>query len=129
MSTTMNSRSITDYILKLEKDNSELDLLFKESRTTIKKLERRLDKAHQAKVDALNDLNDLKCENRIRKEKEEKEEKEAIGKLLDRHPSCRNRMSSPPIPEGARRYKRSRGSCSMGSYHKPGRSSPCNWIR
>ena len=80
MSSNMNSRSITDYILKLEKDNSELDLLFKESRTTIKKLERRLDKAHQAKVDALNDLNDLKCENRIRKEKEEKE---AIGKLLD----------------------------------------------
>ena len=80
MSSNMNSRSITDYILKLEKDNSELDLLFKESRTTIKKLERRLDKAHQAKVDALNDLNDLKCENRNRKEKEEKE---AIGKLLD----------------------------------------------
>ena len=86
MSSNMNSRSITDYILKLEKENAELKkyphwlATFEETRTTINKLERRLDKAHQAKVDALNDLNDLKCENRNRKEKEEKE---AIGKLLD----------------------------------------------
>jgi ribosomal protein S13 len=82
----MNSRSITDYILKLEKENAELKkyphwlATFEETRTTINKLERRLDKAHQAKVDALNDLNDLKCENRNRKEKEEQE---AIGKQLD----------------------------------------------
>ena len=86
MPSNMNSRSITDYILKLEKENAELKkyphwlATFEETRTTINKLERRLDKAHQAKVDALNDLNDLKCENRNRKEKEEKE---AIGKLLD----------------------------------------------
>ena len=86
MSSNMNSRSITDYILKLEKENAELKkyphwlATFEETRTTINKLERRLDKAHQAKVDALNDLNDLKCENRNRKEKEEQE---AIGKQLD----------------------------------------------
>jgi len=68
MSTTMNSRSITDYILKLEKENSELRKVravlgdidsIEESRTKIEQLKKLLAEANEEKVDALNKLNDL----------------------------------------------------------------------
>ena len=68
MSTTMNSRSITDYILKLEKENSELRKVravlgdidsIEESRTKIEQLKKLLTEANEEKVDALNRLNDL----------------------------------------------------------------------
>lgn len=68
MSTTMNSRSITDYILKLEKENSELRKVravlgdidsIEESRTKIEQLKKLLTEANEEKVDALNKLNDL----------------------------------------------------------------------
>ena len=79
MSTNMNSRSITDYILKLEKENSELRKEFleseiqrvgttlneaDESRTKIKQLKKLLDEANEEKVNALNELNELKYKNR-----------------------------------------------------------------
>ena len=79
MSGPMNSHSITDYILKLEKENSELRKEFieseiqrvgttlneaEESRTKIKQLKKLLDEANEEKVDALNELNDLKYKNR-----------------------------------------------------------------
>ena len=97
MSTTMNSRSITDYILKLEKENRELQSLcdeqgetirtltfneidlkkqvrdfkkiravmgdidsYEESRTKIEQLKKLLTEANEEKVDALDELNDLK---------------------------------------------------------------------
>lgn len=50
MSSNMNSRSITDYILKLEKDNEQLKKLYT--------------RAEEEKVNALNELNDLKYKNR-----------------------------------------------------------------
>ena len=53
----MNSRSITDYILKLEKENSE-------SRNKIEQLKKLLIEANEEKVNALNELNDLKYKNR-----------------------------------------------------------------
>ena len=46
----MNSRSITDYILKLEKENEQLKKLYT--------------RAEEEKVNALNELNDLKYKNR-----------------------------------------------------------------
>src|SRR6056300_10842 len=49
----MNSTSITDYILKLEKLNEE-------SRTKIEHLKKLLDEANKEKVAALNELNELK---------------------------------------------------------------------
>ena len=64
----MNSRSITDYILKLEKENSELRKVravlgdidsIEESRTKIEQLKKLLTEANEEKVDALNRLNDL----------------------------------------------------------------------
>ena len=64
----MNSRSITDYILKLEKENSELRKVravlgdidsIEESRTKIEQLKKLLIEANEEKVDALNKLNDL----------------------------------------------------------------------
>jgi DNA polymerase/3'-5' exonuclease PolX len=64
----MNSRSITDYILKLEKENSELRKVravlgdidsIEESRTKIEQLKKLLTEANEEKVDALNKLNDL----------------------------------------------------------------------
>jgi DNA polymerase/3'-5' exonuclease PolX len=75
----MNSRSITDYILKLEKENEQLkkDLLESEiqrvsttlneadeSRTKIEQLKKLLTEANEEKVNALNELNDLKYKNR-----------------------------------------------------------------
>ena len=97
MSTTMTSRSITDYILKLEKENRELQSLcdeqgetirtltfneidlkkqvrdfkkiravmgdidsYEESRTKIEQLKKLLTEANEEKVDALDELNDLK---------------------------------------------------------------------
>jgi DNA polymerase/3'-5' exonuclease PolX len=53
----MNSRSITDYILKLEKLNEE-------SRTKIEQLKKLYTRAEEEKVNALNELNDLKYKNR-----------------------------------------------------------------
>ena len=53
----MNSHSITDYILKLEKENSE-------SRNKIEQLKKLLTEANEEKVNALNELNDLKYKNR-----------------------------------------------------------------
>jgi len=53
----MNSHSITDYILKLEKENSE-------SHTKNEQLKKLLDEANEEKVNALNELNDLKYKNR-----------------------------------------------------------------
>ena len=56
MSTTMNSRSITDYILKLEKENSELRKVravlgdidsIEESRTKIEQLKKLLTEANE----------------------------------------------------------------------------------
>ena len=64
----MNSRSITDYILKLEKENSELRKVravlgdidsIEESRFKIEELKKLLTQANEEKVDALNKLNDL----------------------------------------------------------------------
>ena len=64
----MNSHSITDYILKLEKENSELRKVravlgdidsIEESRTKIEQLKKLLTEANEEKVDALNRLNDL----------------------------------------------------------------------
>ena len=69
MSTTMNSRSITDYILKLEKENSELRKVravlgdidsIEESRTKIEQLKKLFHEASEEKVKALTELNDLK---------------------------------------------------------------------
>jgi len=75
----MNSRSITDYILKLEKENFDLkkDLLESEiqrvsttlneadeSRTKIEQLKKLFKEANEEKVNALNELNDLKYKNR-----------------------------------------------------------------
>ena len=57
MSSDMNSRSITDYILKLEKLNEE-------SRTKIEQLKKLYTRAEEDKVNALNELNDLKYKNR-----------------------------------------------------------------
>ena len=57
MSSNMNSRSITDYILKLEKLNEE-------SRTKIEQLKKLYTRAEEEKVNALNELNDLKYKNR-----------------------------------------------------------------
>ena len=90
MSTTMNSRSITDYILKLEKENrdqaetirtltfNEIDLKkqirdfkkkspdsYEESRHKIEQLKKLLTEANEEKVDALDELNELKYMMRI----------------------------------------------------------------
>ncbi len=53
----MNSHSITDYILKLEKENSE-------SRNKIEQLKKLFTEASEEKVNALNELNYLKYKNR-----------------------------------------------------------------
>ena len=53
----MNSPSITDYILKREKENSE-------SRNKIAQLNKLFTEASEEKVNALNELNDLKYKNR-----------------------------------------------------------------
>ena len=102
MSTTMNSRSMTDYILKLEKENRELQSLcdeqgetirtvtfneidlkkqirdfkkiravlgdvdsYEESRHKIEQLKKLLTEANEEKVDALDELNELKYMMRI----------------------------------------------------------------
>ena len=74
MSTTMNSRSITDYILKLEKENSELRKVravlgdidsIEESRTKIEQLKKLLTEANEEKVDALNKPNDLEYKSSL----------------------------------------------------------------
>jgi hypothetical protein len=90
MSTTMNSRSITDYILKLEKENrdqaetirtltfNEIDLKkqirdfkkkspdsYEVSRTKIEQLKKLFREASEEKVNALNELNELKYMMRI----------------------------------------------------------------
>ena len=52
----MNSRSITDYILKLEKENEE-------SRAKIEQLKKLYTRSEEEKVNALNELNDLKYKN------------------------------------------------------------------
>ena len=102
MSTTMNSSSITDYILKLEKENRELQSLcdeqgetirtvtfneidlkkqirdfkkiravmgdvdsYEESRHKIEQLKKLLTEANEEKVDALDELNELKYMMRI----------------------------------------------------------------
>ncbi len=54
--TTMKMSSITDYILKLEKLNEE-------SRTKIEQLKKMLTKESEDKVDALNELHDMKCKS------------------------------------------------------------------
>lgn len=74
MSTAMNSRSITDYILKLEKENSELRKVravlgdidsIEESRTKIEQLKKLLTESNEEKVDALNKLNDLEYKSSL----------------------------------------------------------------
>ena len=77
----MNSRSITDYILKLEKENSDLDLLFKESRTKIEKLKKLFHDMSDEKNDALNALNDLRYQNRIGKQLDS--EIQRVGRVLN----------------------------------------------
>lgn len=54
--TTMKMSSVTDYILKLEKLNEE-------SRTKIEQLKKMLTKESEDKVDALNELHDMKCKS------------------------------------------------------------------
>lgn len=54
--TTMKMSSITDYILKLEKLNEE-------SRTKIEQLKNMLTKESEDKVNALNELHDMKCKS------------------------------------------------------------------
>ena len=70
----MNSRSNTDYILKLEKENSELRKVravlgdidsIEESRTKIEQLKKLLIEANEEKVDALNKLNDLEYKSSL----------------------------------------------------------------
>ena len=70
----MNSRSITDYILKLEKENSELRKVravlgdidsIEESRTKIEQLKKLLTESNEEKVDALNKLNDLEYKSSL----------------------------------------------------------------
>ena len=70
----MNSTSITDYILKLEKENSELRKVravlgdidsIEESRTKIEQLKKLLTEANEEKVDALNKLNDLEYKSSL----------------------------------------------------------------
>ena len=70
----MNSRSITYYILKLEKENSELRKVravlgdidsIEESRTKIEQLKKLLTEANEEKVDALNKLNDLEYKSSL----------------------------------------------------------------
>ena len=62
----MNSRSITDYILKLEKENSELRKVragtdsHEVSRFKIEELKKLFHEANEEKVNALNELNELK---------------------------------------------------------------------
>ena len=74
MSTTMNSRSITDYILKLEKENSDLRKVravlgdidsIEVCRTKIEQLKKLLTEANEEKVDALNKLNDLEYKSSL----------------------------------------------------------------
>ena len=81
MSSNMNSRSITDYILKLEKENSDLDLLFKESRTKIEKLKKLFHETSEEKNDALTELNELKYTNRIGKQLDA--EIQRVGRVLN----------------------------------------------
>ena len=81
MSSNMNSRSITDYILKLEKENSDLDLLFKESRTKIEKLKKLFHETSEEKNDALTELNELKYTNRIGKQLDS--EIQRVGRVLN----------------------------------------------
>ena len=70
----MNSRSITDYILKLEKENSELRKVravlgdidsIEESRTKIEQLKKLLTESNEEKVDALNKLNDFEYKSSL----------------------------------------------------------------
>lgn len=70
----MNSRSITDYILKLEKENSELRKVravlgdidsIEVCRTKIEQLKKLLTEANEEKVDALNKLNDLEYKSSL----------------------------------------------------------------
>ena len=56
MSGPMNSHSITDYILKLEKENSE-------SRNKIQQLRKLFTEVQEEKVNAINELKDLKYKN------------------------------------------------------------------
>ena len=97
MSSNMNSRSITDYILKLEKENSDLkkervaitlheaaefcDYDFQESRTKIEKLKKLFHEASEEKVKALNELNELKYANRIGKQLDT--EIQRVGRVLN----------------------------------------------
>ena len=81
MSSNMNSRSITDYILKLEKENSDLDLLFKESRTKIEKLKKLFHETSEEKNDALTELNELRYQNRIGKQLDA--EIQRVGRVLN----------------------------------------------
>ena len=97
MSSNMNSRSITDYILKLEKENSDLkkervsitlheaaefcDYDFQESRTKIEKLKKLFHEASEEKVKALNELNELKYANRIGKQLDA--EIQRVGRVLN----------------------------------------------
>jgi len=102
----MNSRSITDYILKLEKENSDLrkEILeseiqrvgttlneAEESRTKIKQLKKLLDEANEEKVDALNELNDFKYKtNRLTKSSYT----DSTARVCDKTPYCKNHANS-----------------------------------
>ena len=97
MSSNMNSRSITDYILKLEKENSDLkkervtitlheaaefcDYDFQESRTKIEHLKKLFHEASEEKVKALTELNELKYQNRIGKQLDS--EIQRVGRVLN----------------------------------------------
>ena len=86
MSGPMNSHSITDYILKLEKINVE-------SHTKIEQLKKLYAQAEDEKVDALNALNDLKviCRREIPMTQSEKE-KATLYKTTER-PLMKNQMN------------------------------------
>ena len=74
MSTTMNSRSITDYILKLEKENSDLRQVravrgaidsIEHSRTKLEHLKTLPTEANEAEVDARNKHNELEYQSSL----------------------------------------------------------------
>jgi len=80
MSSDMNSRSITDYILKLEKLNEE-------SRTKIDQLKKLFLKENAEKIDALNALNDFKYKTNC-------SYTESTARVCGKMPYCKNRENA-----------------------------------
>lgn len=84
MSSDMNSRSITDYILKLEKLNEE-------SRTKIDQLKKLFLKENADKIDALNALNDFKYKTNCLTNCSYTE---STARVCGKTPYCKNRENA-----------------------------------